>query len=829
MIDDRWPQAKLILLEALELESRERSSFLDRSCGDDAALRQDVERYLSSEEEVEGFLERPVVDLLAARPAPLREGQRLGAYELGERLGQGGMGEVYRARRADDVFEQVVAVKILKRGLDTAEILRRFRQERQILAQLEHPNIARILDGGTTGDGLPYLVMEYVEGQPIHRYCESHELSISDRLNLVRKVCTTVHYAHQHLVVHRDLKPDNILVTEDGTPKLLDFGIARILEVEDGTVPNPTVRELQIMTPAWASPEQLRGQRMTTATDVYTLGVLLYRLLTGRNPFRRDGRPTGELIREVLETKPEKPSEAVSQDSEGDPAGRRQLARRLQGDLDTIVAKALHKEPERRYASAAELEEDLRRHLEDEPVAARPDSLGYRCRRFIKRHPLPVGAAAAVLLLITAFTFALSAQLQRTEVERDRAESAFDGFISLLAAFDPTSQRQQTGDEAREVLRFVLEDRSHMDPQDYADLSNRAGLMLDRLGYHEEAEELLNKTLERRESLPRVVRQEVAETLNNLGLNALHRGDPQEGLRWIEKALQVHDSAGVDLPMSRSKMKNNLATAFERLGRYAEAESIYRELLDFRRIEAGPDSMSFAIVLNNLSQVLIRQGNWQEGQALSKEVVRLRRQKRGPDHLDVATALMNLAAAHGALGDPDAAVAAYEEALRIRQLHFGPENPAVGRAKAALGFALLGRRRSDDAARAASLLRNAVTAHRESRGADDRETLIMQRNLVAALLELGRHSEAETLGRETLAGVRASLSEGHWRIADAESVLGHCLVKLGRYGEAEPLLAGSLPRIRQGSGEDSRYTREAQARVEELRRLSGRPIVVKDS
>ncbi len=278
MTTDRWPHIKDILLDALDLQPSERPRFLDLRCGSDAELRDEVLYYLAAENEVESFIERPAFDLLAGREPERRVGEEVGVYRLVEWLGQGGMGEVYRAERTDGLFDHEVAVKILKRGLDTVDILERFQRERRILGSLNHPNIARIHDGGTTDDGLPYFVMELARGAAIHRYCKDQELGLTERLQLFRAVCQTVHAAHQSLIVHRDLKPENILVADDGTPTLLDFGIAQVLDPGTGSGPTRTLRELRIATPAWSSPEQLSGHRVTTATDVYSLGALLYLL-----------------------------------------------------------------------------------------------------------------------------------------------------------------------------------------------------------------------------------------------------------------------------------------------------------------------------------------------------------------------------------------------------------------------------------------------------------------------------------------------------------------------------------------------------------------------
>lgn len=834
MKNDRWTQAKPILMEALELPSGERSAFLDRICAGDAELRADVASYLSAESEVEGFMERPVVDLLASRPLPSREGQRLGPFLLERRLGQGGMGEVYLAHRADEVFHQAVAVKILKRGLDTAEILRRFHQERQILANLEHSNIARILDGGTSGDGLPYLVMEYVEGRSIHRYCEEEALSVHQRLDLFRTVCAAVHFAHQRLVVHRDLKPDNILVMADGTPKLLDFGIARILDSDEGLAPTQTLRELRIMTPAWASPEQHLGQQVTTATDVYSLGVLLYQLLAGQAPYQKKGRTTQAVIQEVLETIPPRPSQAVADLPEGASIHRR-FRRQLEGDLDTIVAKAMHKEPKRRYGSAAELGEDLRRHLASEPVVARPDSVLYRAHRFIQRNPLAVSAASLVLILVTSFAGVLSAQLKRTEVERDRAEmerdraeaarvrvEAYeDSYFSLLGAIDPSSLEGWNARDAKNLMAAAEEQLSDLAPIDQASLANRLGLILDRLGFSDEGRELLVRSKRLFEEVDPPDKKEFADALNNLGMNSIRRDWTTEGEGLLLKALALLDAQGVDQPLTRAKINSNLAAVVERDGRYGEAELAYRKVLEVKRETHGEDSLEYAVTLNNLAGCLILQDKWQEGEELGLEAVRIRREKLGSEHLGVATALMNLAAAQGAKGDSKAEIASYREALHIRQGALPADSPLVAQARGGLAFALLERGEGQDLLRAEEIFRSALSSYLE-RYPHHPNAQILRRNLAETLVRQGRAAEAEPLARDAVEELRESSDAGYWRIADAESVLGSALAQLGHFDEAEQLLVSSLPRIRQGSGEKSRYARRAEKRLSEMRALEAK-------
>jgi non-specific serine/threonine protein kinase/serine/threonine-protein kinase len=454
MTPERWKQVKEIFNAALDRPADEREAFLDEACGADLSLRQQVERLINSHQQAGDFIEDRAAtahdSLLTDEPVTLEPdpmiGRQVGSYKLIREIGRGGMGAVYLAVRADDQYQKRVALKLVKRGMDTKDILRRFRHERQILASLNHPYIAQLFDGGTTEDGLPYFAMEYVEGQPITKYCDTHKLTIAERLKLFRQVCAAAQYAHQNLVVHRDLKPSNILITADGAPKLLDFGIAKLLNPElSAQTIDPTTAALRLMTPEYASPEQVRGETVTTASDVYSLGIVLYELLTGHRPYRLKSRLPHDILRTICEEEPERPStvinrvettngadgadhtslapEIVSRTREGQPE---KLRRRLQGDLDNIVLMAMRKEPQRRYATVNQLSEDIRRHLEGLPVVARKDTFGYRLQKFIARHKTSVAAAAIVALSLLAGAMIAAWQAQVATGQRARAERRFE-------------------------------------------------------------------------------------------------------------------------------------------------------------------------------------------------------------------------------------------------------------------------------------------------------------------------------------------------------------------------------------------------------------------
>ena len=436
----------------MELPPPDREAFLNGSCEGDDELHEELSALLSAHDTAGDFIEQPAlvdVGLIAnedqTNGSVAVTGQRIGSYQIIRELGRGGMGSVYLAARADESFDKQVALKLIKRGMDSDAIIKRFVMERQILANLDHPNIARLIDGGTTEDGLPYFVLEYVEGMTITRYCDQHKLNTIERVKLFRQVCAAVLFAHQNLIVHRDIKPRNIIVTEDGTPKLLDFGIAKILSADRASSVEGTATIGRLLTPEYASPEELRGLSITTSSDVYSLGVVLYELLSGHRPFSFENRLPEDVARIITESQPIKPSavitrtrdarrtddaeqvsltpEVISRTRDGSVD---KLRRRLVGDLDNIVLKALRNEPERRYASVQEFSEDLRRHLEGLPVLARPDTLSYRTSKFITRHKVGVAAAVVVLFTLLSATVITGWQARVARRERYKAERRFN-------------------------------------------------------------------------------------------------------------------------------------------------------------------------------------------------------------------------------------------------------------------------------------------------------------------------------------------------------------------------------------------------------------------
>ncbi len=435
----RWPRIQALFHEVLDLEPCKRAAFLTEACAGDVALQCEVESLLAADGRAGDFIEQPAVALMSPQDFDVDAvcGRQIGAYRVVREIGRGGMGAVYLATRSDDAYQKHVALKLLKRGMDTDFFIARFRRERQILARLDHPHIARLIDAGTTDEGRPYLLMEFVEGVPIDVYCAERKLPIPARLALFATVCAAVEYAHQHLVVHRDLKPANVLVTRDGAPKLLDFGIAKVLDQAADRDGAYTATGVRMLTPDYASPEQVRGESATTATDVYALGVLLFQLLTGSRPYRATtGRPE-DLAHAICEREPALPSKAATAEHASSAAtpSLEKLRRRLAGDLDTIVLKAIRKEPERRYASVEQLVGDINRHLAGFPVVARNDTLWYRTGKFVRRHRAVVAATVMVAVSLIAGLSATLTEARIARAERARAERRFNDVRALANSF----------------------------------------------------------------------------------------------------------------------------------------------------------------------------------------------------------------------------------------------------------------------------------------------------------------------------------------------------------------------------------------------------------
>ncbi|HEX2250310.1 MAG TPA: protein kinase [Gemmatimonadales bacterium] len=646
LVRERWQEVESLLDAALDLEPDRRAAFLNAACDSDPALRAEVERLLRSCERAEGLLPKPAAEACASLLASFTADEvptesRIGPYRIVREAGRGGMGTVYVAERADDQYRKRVALKLVRRGLDDTHLVRRFLEERQILASLDHPHIAQLLDGGVMPGGLPWYAMEYVDGLPMDRYCDEHRLSVERRLRLFLDVCEAVQYAHRNLVVHRDLKPSNILVTADGEVKLLDFGIAKLLAQSDAPGEALTRTGFRAMTPEYASPEQVRGDAISTASDVYSLGIVLYELLTGQRPYRLGGRAPHEIERAILGEQPERPSTVAGRGG-ADTAMLRgmtpdRLCRRLRGDLDTIVLTAMRKEPDRRYATAEQLAADIRRHLDGLPVAARRDTWRYRAGKFVGRHPAGVASAAAFALLLSGASVVTMVQSARTAHERDKAEQISTFLVDLLRAPDP-----YRGRGGAITVRELLDS---------------AVARIDR--------ELIGQPELR------------AELLSVMGRSYWGLGLPSRSRAILESAITLRQRTRGDAFELLQDQATAGRIAFEESD-YAAAESLGRASLATGRRLFGERHPSLTPALLNLTFTLRNLGRDSEADSLLLEAVAIQRTQPRDSIGSLATTLAAFASSRWARADWVGADTLYREALALRREALGDEHPDVG-------------------------------------------------------------------------------------------------------------------------------------------------------
>ncbi len=837
MTPEQWQRAKELLEEALDRAVDERTAFLDEACSEDREVRAAVEDMLKSGQPPSDFLQPPAagaaVDLLVEGVLPAALGAQIGAYRLDDVISSGGMGTVYRAARVDQELEQQVAVKIIRRGMASPDVLRRFRREAQTLARLEHPHVARFLDAGTTDDGLPYLVMEYVPGQALDRFCDERRLKVRERLALFRKVCAAVHYAHQNLIVHRDLKPGNVLVTDDGLPKLLDFGIAKLLDPEElAEFGDPTTTAHRVMTPQYASPEQIRGEPTTTASDVYSLGVMLYELVTGHRPYEVKAKPRNELERLICEVEPATPSAAISRiieiaqpdgttrritpDTVADQRDDRpdRLRRRLAGDIDTIIMTALHKDPSRRYASVEQLSEDLRRHLEGLPVQARPDTWSYRTAKFIRRNKVTVSAGVLVLLSLTGGIIGTAIGLRRAEEARaealaeaenalvamQTAERINDFLQVMLAAADPYKEGKDV--TVRQVLDLAagrIADELADEPLVRAAVQHTIGATYASLALYDAAEPHLQAALQIRRDELGTQHAEIWPTLYELGQCRLGQGDYDSADQRLREALTICSAHfGEDHP-DVARLQAKMAFVAYQRGHYDESRDLYEKALELTRRSHGEDHPYVASCLSQLASVHRATGSLHNAEQLCREALSMRRKHLGPRHLDVALDLSLLGGLLRTKGDLAAAETMYREALEIRRKHLDDRDPRVAEAIDNLGVLL---RQRGDLTTAEVLYREALDIRIASLGREHPAVADNLNNLALVLHKKGDYESSESLFREALRIGRATYGDAHPHVANCTNNFAVLLKDLGRYDEAENMYRRALAAWRAAVGEE---------------------------
>ena len=834
MSPEHWQRIDRLFDEALDLPPDERTAFLERACDGDTALREEVEALLTACENATGFLDQPPISLAETALSPFFEvpeddlapGQTLGPYRIIEPIGRGGMGAVYLAKRDDGHFQKRVALKVVKRGMDTDEIVGRFRYERQILARLEHEGIARLLDGGITQDGRPYFVMECVDGEPLDDYCDRMRLSVPERLALFMDVLEAVRYAHHNLVVHRDLKPSNILVAppdeEGGRPqvKLLDFGIAKLLDTDAATTIPLTEAHTRRLTPDYAAPEQIRGEPPTPATDVYALGIILYELLTGRRPYHFPTRSLSEIEQTICERAPHKPSTAIFHARLAPPsaddtpptastlaAQRRTLPKKLHrtlaGDLDAIILKALRKEPERRYASAAELLRDLCRYTEGKTVYARPDTFRYRTSRFVRQHKVGVAATALIMLTLVAGIVATTREARRAtrafqaqEVEAAKKSATLDVLISTFEVVDPEAAQGEpvtTDDIIKNGLSQVelLRDQ----PEIQVSVINAIGKLSLSVGKYELADSLFRASLAAQDIAQDVSPLEAAEARYGLAEALKMQRRFEESEQWHREALALRrQELGLTHP-DLIKYLNGLASAlytqytqgFQEKG--MESEALYRQALAIGSEKLDGPHPDVAESLDGLANLLDAQGHLSEAETFYRRALKIQRQVLRSTHPRIAETMYNLAETLRSQGKLDQAERLHRQALERFRSVYGEQHQKVGNSYYTLAFLL---HQAGDYTEAEAYYRKATEVHEQVLPKEQIWRAYPLRGLGKLLLERDEPLEAEAPLRESLAISLQANPPSPIVVSIIRCELGSALLAQRRFNEAETLLLEAL-------------------------------------
>jgi eukaryotic-like serine/threonine-protein kinase len=838
-----WHKIEAVFAAALDVPPAERRAWLLTHWGQDRELCSEVLSLLAAEDESANFLSKAdfarAVGLLLPDAEEGREGQRMGRYRVVREIGRGGMGVVYLASRGVEQFRQEVAIKVVKRGLDTDDILRRFRNERQILAGLNHKYIARLLDGDESEDGRPYFVMEYVEGLPLLRYCDEHGLSVTERLQIFRRICSAVQHAHQNLVIHRDLKPSNILVTHDGEPKLLDFGVAKLLNPEFPGASLTETHAFRVMTPEYASPEQVRGRHVTTATDIYSLGVILYELLTGVRPYKLKDTSPAELSRAICDSEPSKPSDAASGEQRSElkpsadgapkPETRSEIRnpKALRGDLDNIVLKALRKEPERRYESVEQFSEDIRRHLVGLPVRARKDTFAYRASKFIKRNKEAVTAAGILMLaiiasLIIALWQAESARRQRDLAQQERLKAErINQFLQRMLSFSnqsftsvsPVAQRRDvTVNEMLDQITPQVEAELADQPDVRAQVLRTIGSAYASQGQYDAAEKNLRAALDAQMRLYGEESVEAAATMVELGVLSYRQAKYDEASRLLEKAVTFYRKQRQTNSSEYSAAK--LAQALDFLGvvkfYQGDAMASLSHLNEALQIASGANLQGreravLASVKTNLGALLVLSGDLEKGQNLLRESLAEFRQISSQPRWELGSTLVFLGVAASYKNQHDEAEKYLLEGERIYRQTLGDNNMYVASALDRQAVALI--------------LKNDLEAAEKKA----RESLAIYQNLSSnkvgtarpagtlgdILVKAGRTREGEDYYRQALTIHEQQATKNHLVIVQLKIRLSQALLAQGRLPEAEQVAREAHDEARRNLGEESPLTKTA--------------------
>jgi len=845
LADQRWARLEELFSQAVELPQSQRAAFVARETTEDAALRQELLELLECDT---GEATGPLTNALgAAIDATVRDrrkafvGQVIGNYKLVSVLGQGGTGTVYLGERADRQYSAQVAVKIVDSATVHGDLGMRFRAERQILASLNHANISRLLDAGETPDGQPYLVMEYVHGEPVDRYCDSRQLDLRGRLELFLEICGAVQYAHQNLIVHRDLKPANILVTPEGSPKLLDFGIAKLLDAGDAAAVLALTRmNDRLLTPEYASPEQILGRTVTTASDVYALGVVLYELLTGLRPYTVPASASQlELERSICVTDPLRPSSMIKRAADHPPEDRpvdvraiaaardatlEKLHKRLQGDLDAIVLRALRKEPQHRYSSIEQFAADVRRYLSREPVSARQGNWLYYSQRFVRRHAYSVAAGTLFMALIISFAVAMSVQTRRVAAERDRAEleseraeKVSDFMLTVFSAADPFTHegREIT---ARELLersgQQVREDLSQH-PEVRARLLESIGRAYRRRGDTEKAISFLEDAVHIRKQMTDNDSAAIVAAMAELAVALRQAGDVESSDKTLRDALQRARSDGLERTPGYAKLLVNRGRLELDASNLPAARRYFEESLNLYREVLGPRDMEVAVVLLELSRLYQWSEDLQSAERAARDAVAIFGATVAPLHPDRVLAKARLGEVLYLQGRINDASSLFADSLKDQIMLFGENSRPVADVRDSLSRI---RRAQGQLQEAEEFAHAALDSSIAAMGAEHTDTAYYRTALAALLIQLGDYTEAETQLRAALDTFSKLLPPDHQYVASGEHLLGEVLLMTHRLPDAEAMFTASMNRWKRTEAPAWRSARAANGLGETLYR-----------
>ncbi len=823
----RFDQIDQIFRQVLDLPEKERESFLKEATLHDKEMYTEIMRLLKYADESQSFFGDTVSDFLAPLEPILKgdepsadftfeAGRLVGNYRITSLLGKGGMGQVYLAERDDGVFKKAVALKCLKKGMDSEEILRRFRFERQVLARLQHPNIATLLDGGLTDEGQPFFAMEFVEGLPINEYCDQKKLTVRERLRLFINVCDAVQYAHQQLVVHRDLKPSNILVTENGTVKLLDFGIARMLDDDHAFFTTPVTQAgMQLFTPRYAAPEQTKNEQVSTATDIYTLGVLLLELLTGRVPpdvWKNPEQASALVLKSESFDKRETHSDTIHHIAGNRSATPEKLNRELKGDLDSIILTALREEPPERFKTVEMLKEDIQNHLNHLPVSARKGSTRYRMKKFLARNIVAVAAATVVFLLTVLFVFAISYQLKITTDERDRTEQALQraeqeretaeeisSFLeNLFSAANPMAATSERLDTLRVIQLLERgEERLYSEFEDRPGIRARLLVVVGRsyrgLGNTERATELFENALDIYRTSGIRNDEDMAKALSMLAAVYMDVGKNAEAEELLREAQGLYGVIYAGDHNSVAANLSNIASSLQNQGKFDEAQQFYDEALAMMQRMQIPDSLQYANLLNANTALAYRLNDIDAAISLTRESLSINRALLGDNHPRIGRELNNLAFLLDRSGNTEEAIPVYREALGLNQTLLDEGHPFVIGSMGNLAFALS---KNGETAEAEELFSRAFELHRSSGAGDNPELSVMLANYALMLTNLTRYEEAEQLYRTALEIDRRLFGDSHFRTGIVLGRVGGVLCRLQRSDEGMKYLDDALAVLR---------------------------------